>query len=174
MTVAELRQACPDCGEGEIVPLGVLVGSRCPSCGWEGSSFMEPTHGPKFDVRWYENDPENVGLIFAVLPDGEHKIAELFWNGGEWLFIPQDKDGDVVNGSEHWKFIDADPDMRLHLNAVATENNALRLDRPDAVNEALDAALATMRLKFRDDTREMAVVGAKIFARGWYSHWTAL
>lgn len=129
--------------------------------------------GLKFRVERYEKDAENVGLVFAVTPDGEDKIAELFWNGAEWMFIPMYPDGEIGPSSE-MRHIDVDPARRMHLNAVAEENNKDRMARTEAVNEAFDAALATMRRQFRDESWELAVLGAKLQARRWFPKWRDL
>lgn len=129
--------------------------------------------GLKFRVDRYEKDAENVGLVFAITPDREDKIAELFWNGAEWMFIPMYPDSEIGPSSE-MRHIDVDPHHRLHLNRVAEANLLGRADRPDSVNEALDAALAKMRRQFRDESWELAVLGAKLQARRWFPKWRDL
>jgi hypothetical protein len=182
------RTLCPRCGSDELEPIGVVQGIRCTSCSWEGLSFVNtendpddivislpmPTVKPKFVVEPYESDSENVALIFAVVGDEKHKIAELFWNGAEWLFVPMDKDGELFPGTQNMRHIDVDPGRRMHLNAIAEENLKGSADRHETVQAAMVAALATRRREFRDDTRDLAELGAKIYARGWYPKWREL
>lgn len=127
----------------------------------------------KFEVEWHMRNGENVGLVFAVT-EGRPKIAELYWNGAEWLFVPIGKDGETHTQGGFIRYIDVDPQTRLHLNLVAEENAKDRLDRHETVQAALDAALATRRRQFRDDTRELAELGARMYARWWYPQWREL
>lgn len=146
-------------------------------CSWEGSGYetlRAPISKLKFRVDWWEKDGENVGFIFGLVGGYEEKIAELFWNGGEWLFLPCDKDGKVIASNDGLRHIDVDPARRMHLNQIEEANINDRLDRGEAVQAAMDAALMSRRREFRDDTRDLAVVGAKIYARGWYSKWCDL
>jgi hypothetical protein len=117
----------------------------------------------KFRVDWMEN--RNVGSVIAMADD-EHKIGELFWNGSEWLFIRWTIMGEVHDPINTW--IDVDPGRRIHLNKIADENLKGSTDRNPTVQAALDAALDTRRREFRDDTRDLAVIGAKMHGRFWW------
>lgn len=120
-------------------------------------------------VEWSAED-QNVA---DVIVGNALKIAELFWNGAEWLFVPWGKDG-LIYSADDMRHIDVDPERRLHLNRIEEANTLDRLDRNETVQAAMDAALMTRRREFRDDTRELAEMGAKIFARGWYPKWRDL
>lgn len=178
MTVLALvpRVVCPRCGLNTLSPVGIAQGVRCRQCEWEGSSFMPPNARLQFRVDWCDDDP-NTGEVHVILPadspeDWPSKLGEVFWNGAEWWFIRHDKDGEIDHPMDN--FIDVDPGLRMHLNDVQAENLKDRAERPEAVNEALDAALATRRREFRDDTRDLAELGAKMYARSWFFKWREL
>ena len=125
----------------------------------------------KFEIETHDAD---VYLVFAVTPDSRSKIAEVMWNGGEWVFMAMDRNGGYMPVEGAWRVIDVDPQRRLHLGEVEAANLLDRIDRNETVQAALDMALTTRRRQFRDETREDAILGAKLFARGWYSKWLTL
>jgi hypothetical protein len=127
----------------------------------------------KFDIEAHDAD---VYIVWAVTSEARYKIAEVMWNGGEWVFMAMDKAGNYMPVENIWRVIDVDPERRLHLGQIEAANVASRAD-PDTnetVQAALDMALTTRRLQFRDDSREDAILGAKLYARGWYPKWLNL
>lgn len=127
--------------------------------------------GLKFEATVYD---DNVYGVWAVTPDGRSKIAEVMWDGGEWIFRPCDKEGFILDRGT--RLIDVDPARRLHLNQIEVANAMSRAepDTNETVQAALDLALDTRRRQFRDDSREDAILGARLFARGWYPKWRDL
>jgi len=119
----------------------------------------------KFQLKSHDDDTSKV---FVVVGADEHHVGDLFFNGCEWLFVKLDAEGEIVTDSSN-TWIDADPEQWAHLREMANENAKGREERNQAVNDALDAALALRRRQFRDDTRELAELGAKGKARAWWS-----
>lgn len=124
----------------------------------------------RFETRVHDDDTFTVWAIDReperVVAQHAWHIADVFFNGGEWLLIKYDKDGEIVHPVERW--IDVDHQEWAHLRDITNENAKDRHNRPDAVNAALDAELAIRRLKFRDDTREDARMMGLALARIWW------
>lgn len=128
----------------------------------------EATPKAKFRLEWVD---DNTAKVRGHRTDNEYlspqHVGDLWFNGAEWLFVKYDLHGEIVNDAENM-WIDTDPEEWAHLREIANENAKGREDRNQAVNEALDAALALRRRQFRDDTRELAELGAKGKARAWW------
>lgn len=178
MTLVEVENTCADCGITFLHAQPRPEGWVCADCANAAVArnaavagrFVPPK--PRFRLEWADDD---TAKIWADLPGksdhgdwpaaGRH-IATLRWNGIEWLFIRRDESGGGYPGD----LIDVDPEQRAHLAAVANENALDRLKRPEPINEALDAELELRRREFRDETRELAELGAKGKARVWWHY----
>jgi len=105
-------------------------------------------------------------IVATVRLGEQYHIADVFFNGAEWLYVRLDRSGEVVHPIDRW--LNVDPEQWSHLREMTNENAKGREERPQAVNEALDAALAARRRQFRDDTREDAELLARGMARVWW------
>lgn len=119
----------------------------------------------QFKLEDYEPE-HDLWMVAAYFKGERYPIAVMEWDGGQWIFVPRTYDGD--DERNHARAVDVDPRRRLHLDAVAKENLVGRLERNEAINEALDAALVTRRREFRDETLEDAELAAKLHARWWW------
>ena len=125
-----------------------------------------PQNKVSFQLKFSSDD---VSEVFAVVPPnisidhaGTHKLGELFWNGNEWLFVRWTPDGDMVMDGLH--YIPTDPEGE---EAHRQEDREIAL-KPEALRDPLRQELNGRRKIRRDETRDMAVVGAKIEARKWW------
>lgn len=140
----------------------------CSSVLYDDAPTTAPPNKPPNATFRLESYDEDTSKVFAVVGPASYHIADLFFNGAEWLFLKYDADGEIVNDSGNM-WIDADPEEWARLRDIANENAKDREQRNQTVNDTLDAALALRRRQFRDDTRELAELGAKGKARAWWS-----
>lgn len=139
----------------------------CPLCHEEGSVTEEVAEQfkrsrapkPRFELTWLDQDTAEVYAANEQTP----VVGELFWNGNEWLFIPHDKEGEQVMDL---RYIPCDPDGE---KAEREDEQRIAIQQPEGIRAALMAELNGRRQLRRDDTRELAVVGAKIEARKWWA-----
>lgn len=121
---------------------------------------IEPVPSPvKFRLEFFEDggwkviatmtDPEEVG--------GQHAwhIADIWFNGGEWLLVKYDTNHDVIHLTNAWLDVDHErwAELRDHSNSVAELNAS---EENQTLRDARDAALATARRQFRERTEEDA------------------
>lgn len=117
-------------------------------------------------VEPYDEDTDRIYVQSD--PHGEpYMVAELFFNGAEWQFIPYTLDGEIAHGAG-FQWVDPDRERWAHLRDINNENAKGADQRPLAVNQGLDAALTKLRLQFRDETREDARLIAQGKARIWW------
>lgn len=123
----------------------------------------------RFESRVHDDDTFTVWAIdrapgHATDQHAWH-IADIFFNGGEWLFIKYNLTGEIDHGSMRW--IDADHAQWSELRAFTNLVNKDRHKRTEPELAALDTMLATQRREFRDDTREDARLWGIALARVW-------
>lgn len=115
----------------------------------------------KTTVQWVDEDVAKV-LI------GPHEVAELAWVSETWTFFRLDTEGKVVHPVNEW--INVDPDEHRQLS----EERGKILIRPPEEHAPLIAEREGRVRMFRDDTRDLAVLGAKVKARKWWVMFEAL
>jgi hypothetical protein len=135
----------------------------------------------RFESRVHDDDTYTVWAIdrapgHATDQHAWH-VADVFFNGGEWLFVRYDLTGELVvvldgtdddgNPKRAVRWINADPEQWAELRDFTNHVNSERHKRSEAENAALDKALAIRRLKFRDDTREDARLMGVALSRVW-------
>lgn len=131
-------------------------------------TVMDPSFAPtrlKFKVEWTDDDACWVEAHWVK--DGEDmtnaRIGTLGWNGQEWWFYPLDPQAHDIHHTAR-QFIEVDPDQRMTL--VNMQAEAFK-DTAEAVKDAKLAAAKAKATMFRDEQRELAVIGAKFKARRW-------
>lgn len=123
----------------------------------------------RFESRVHDDDTFTVWAIdrapgHATDQHAWH-IADVFFNGGEWLHIKYDLTGEIVHGQMKW--IDADHAQWAELREFTNHVNEARHKRTETELAALDALLAIRRREFRDDTREDARLWGIALSRVW-------
>ena len=123
------------------------------------------------EVRWAD---ENEACIliedFAVNYQQPFRIGTLKWSDSSccWTFVRHAPDGPMV---ESPVLISVDPEgedtWRRQRQEIAVQPN-------EALRMALDAELDGRLHTFRDDTRDVAVLGAKVQAREWWPTYQAM
>lgn len=124
----------------------------------------------KATFRLESEDVDRYG-VFADAESGHvFRVADLWWDGAVWLFIPRTASGIGTPDGTGMpaETIDVDPHGRLHLNEVSNENAETRHERSPGVNDAMDQAMLVARTNHRDETRELAELMARGKAR---IHW---
>lgn len=101
----------------------------------------------------------------------EHHIADLFWNGGEWFFIPYGTDGHQLT-TEHWSYIKVDTERWIKLRDKANDMAAAAVNRTEAERQAYSKELQLERKEFRDDTVEFAEMAAIGKGRVWWKKYS--
>jgi hypothetical protein len=112
-------------------------------------------------VEWVSDDLAYVHVQYVMHPPyPSEKIGELYWNTEVWLWSPWTPDAIPLNEEEA---INVDPDE--HRTLVEEKAKILR-----GFAEGHEPLLAELRGRFdmlRDDTRDIAAVGAKVKAKRW-------
>jgi hypothetical protein len=143
----------------------------CPNCGmWfpatDPEAEMETPVRPK--LHWLDADTAKVFV-------GEHHIADLFWNGMEWFFMPLLQASSDPMPVEFWSHIRVDMERWAELREKQNALNAKAHERPEAERAALSAELELQRNEFRDDTKDFAAIAAigkgRIWWRTAWSEW---
>lgn len=111
----------------------------------------------KIVTRWYSED------VLQCL-HGDEVVAEVFWNGGEWIWFAMGRDGEVDHGYSTGHWIEVDPQAEQHMRDIQTENAKIE---NEATRDAAAAALKARRRTFRDDedNRDLVRVRAIQLAR---------
>jgi len=121
-------------------------------------------------VEWLDDD---TGKVIVQ----SHHIADVWWNGMEWYFMPyQITDGEKNPAPvEGWTWINADPELWVKLRNSTNDLNARAHTLNVAEYAALKAELDLERREFHDDTKEFAELVAIGYGRLWwktYQKWT--
>lgn len=123
----------------------------------------------RFETRVHDDDTYTVWAIdrepVSVKDEHAWHVADIFFNGGEWLFLKYGLNGQVDYGSMRW--INPDNAQWAEIRDFTNHVNENRASRTETENAALDTILATKRREFRDDTREDARLWGIALARVW-------
>lgn len=115
----------------------------------------------KIRFEWTDDD---ACWVLASPEEGDPlRIATLGWNGGEWWLWMVDPSGDIIHSDDHRRFIDVDPEEREEF-----ERERQRIaSQPDSIRPVLEAELKGRRQLQRDETRDVAMMAARIYAKTW-------
>jgi hypothetical protein len=118
-----------------------------------------------FRLEWLPGDESDnlivVAKVWAHQPGAEPRhVGDLMFNGNEWLFYRIDRVGDTLMET-YW--IPVDPGAE---SADRSEHIKLRVQ--DGTIDGAIAALNFRRKVRRDETRDLAELGAKMEARKWW------
>lgn len=125
------------------------------------------TASPRPRLFWVDDDTAKV-MVY------KHHVADLFWNGGEWFFMPYNTDGHHLT-TDFWSYIKVDTERWVLLRDRSNTIAETAHQKAEAERAALFAELELQRKEFRDDTKEFAELAAIGKARVWwrtmYSAW---
>ena len=125
---------------------------------------MSVVESTKPRLEWLDKDTAKVFVQ-------SHHIADLWWNGLEWFFMPYEiqagQEQNLCNTS-HWSHIKVDTWRYGQLRKRINDQNAEAHNQPEAIRAANNAELESERNDFRDDTKDFAELGAIGKARIWW------
>lgn len=119
-----------------------------------------PVRTSKLTLEWTDDDSAWVIALDAP-PSDPVKVGTLGWNGSQWFFWRLTQDGEVIMDGGY--FIDVDPEQDDAFRKEAFE--IARLD--ESIRTVRELELQGRRTMFRDDSRDLASIGARVEARRW-------
>jgi hypothetical protein len=116
----------------------------------------------KFRFEW---EDDNNASVIAIPPEPSEpvRIGLLSWDADSWCFTRIDRTGVQLVGADT---IECDAEAEAELRKA--HEDALTTGGGEAVLTAKVAALDTQRDLYRDDSRDIAELGARIVARKWW------
>ncbi len=116
-----------------------------------------------FNLHWEEDRISGWVLAVQPPPYPTVRVALLTWEDWafDWALALLNREGEIENARN----LGTDPEASQHLHDIRVEN----LKAEGHVRPALEAELQGRARMVMEETREIAELGAKMFAR---QHWT--
>lgn len=131
--------------------------------GLDWANVPDPDDIPpaKFRFDWVDDNNANV-IAVPPVPNEPVRIGILAWDADSWCFTRIDSNGEEIVGADT---IECDIAAEAELRKA---DEQARIEDTGAALKARLKAIETSRQLYRDDSRDLAELGARIVARKWW------